>query len=80
MALLAGNAVSGALVLFAFGLGTLPNLLAISGLSGYVRHLSRRPVVRAVAGVLIIGFGMVGVARAVWLPETLAAHGFCVVF
>lgn len=80
MALLAGNAASGALVLFAFGLGTLPNLLVISGLSGYVRHVSRRPAVRTVAGVLIIGFGIVGVARAVWLPETLAAHGFCVVF
>jgi len=79
IALLAGNAASGALVLAAFGLGTLPNLLVISGLSGYVRHLSRRPVIRAVAGVLIIGFGVVGVARAVWLPETLAAHGFCVV-
>lgn len=80
MALLAGNAASGALVLFAFGLGTLPNLLVISGMSGYVRHMSRRPAVRSVAGALIIGFGIVGVARAVWLPETLAAHGFCVVF
>lgn len=79
IALLAGNAVSGSLVLLAFGLGTLPNLLVISGLSGYIRHLSRRPAVRVGAGLLIAGFGLVGVARAVWLPETLAAHGFCVV-
>lgn len=80
MALLAGNAPSGALVMGAFGLGTLPNLLVISGLSGYLRQLSRKPAVRWVSAVVVMGFGLLGVARAVWLPETLAQHGFCVVF
>lgn len=80
LALLAGNAVSGALVMGAFGLGTLPNLLVISGLSGYLRQLSRRPAVRVASGLLVIGFGVLGVARSIWLPDTLAHHGFCVVF
>jgi len=80
LALLAGNAPSGALVMAAFGLGTLPNLLVISGLSGHLRQLSRRPAVRMAAALVVIGFGALGVARAIWLPETLASHGFCVVF
>ena len=80
MALLAGNAPSGALVMAVFGLGTLPNLLVISGLSGYLRQWSRRPAVRTVAGLAVTAFGVVGVARALLLPETLAAHGFCLVF
>lgn len=80
LALLAGNAVSGALVMGAFGLGTLPNLLVISGLSGYLRQLSRKPAVRVASGLVVIGFGLLGVARSIWLPDTLAQHGFCVVF
>lgn len=80
MALLAGNAPSGALVMGAFGLGTLPNLLVISGLSGYLRQLSRKPVIRTASALVVIGFGVLGVARAIWLPGTLAQHGFCVVF
>ncbi len=41
LALLAGNAPSGALVMGAFGLGTLPNLLALSSFSGLLRAWSR---------------------------------------
>ncbi|WP_437340279.1 sulfite exporter TauE/SafE family protein [Cupriavidus pauculus] len=80
LALLAGNAASGALVMGAFGLGTLPNLLVMSGMSGYLRQWSRKRGVRVASAALVIGFGVLGVARAVWLPETLAQHGFCVVF
>ena len=80
LALLAGNAMSGALVMGAVGLGTLPNLLVISGLSGYLWQLSRRPAVRMASALVVIGFGGLGVARALWLPDTLAQHGFCVVF
>lgn len=80
LALLAGNTLSGALVMGVFGLGTLPNLLVISGLSGYLRQWSRRPLVRKAAALAVIGFGLLGVARAVLLPESLAAHGFCLVY
>ncbi len=57
LALLAGNAASGALVMGVFGLGTLPNLLVLSGLSGYLRTLSRRPGVRLGAGLAVMAFG-----------------------
>jgi sulfite exporter TauE/SafE len=80
LALLAGSAPSGALVMGVFGAGTLPNLLMLSGLSGHLRRLSRRPAFRLGAGATIAIFGALGVLRAVALPETLAAHGFCLVF
>lgn len=80
LALLAGNAGSGALVMGVFGLGTLPNLLVLSGLSGYLRLLSRRPGVRLGAGLAVMAFGGLGIARAVLLPHSLAGQGFCLVF
>jgi sulfite exporter TauE/SafE len=80
LALLAGSAPSGALVMGVFGVGTLPNLLMLSGLSGYLRRLSRRPAFRLGAGATIAIFGAAGVLRAAALPGTLAAHGFCLVF
>lgn len=79
VALLAGNAASGAIVMLVFGAGTLPNLLLMSGLAGWVRELSRRRWARAVAGTAIAAFGLWGLARALWLPEMLASHGFCLV-
>lgn len=79
LALLAGNAASGALVMMAFGLGTLPNLIVLSGLSGWLRQQARRPRARVVAGLVIAAFGAAGVARAILLPDVLAAHGFCLV-
>ncbi|QET01316.1 sulfite exporter TauE/SafE family protein [Cupriavidus pauculus] len=79
LALLAGNAASGALVMGAFGLGTLPNLLALSGFSGWLRRQARRPAVRTLAGLAVAGFGVAGIARAALLPEMLARHGFCLV-
>jgi len=80
LSLLAGNALSGGLLMGVFGLGTLPNLLMLSGLSGLLRQWSRRPWVRASAGVAVTAFGLAGLARAAVLPHTLAEHGFCVVF
>ncbi len=79
VALLAGNAASGAIVMLAFGAGTLPNLLMMSGLAGWLRRLSRRRWARGAAGAAIAAFGIWGVVCAAWLPETLNAHGFCVV-
>lgn len=79
VALLAGNAASGAVVMLAFGAGTLPNLLLMSGLAGWLRAFSRLPWARGLAGAAIAAFGVWGLVSAVWLPETLNAHGFCVV-
>lgn len=77
LALLAGSTASGALVMLAFGLGTLPNLLMLSSLSAGLRVLARRVWVRRGIGAAVALFGAAGLARAAMLPETLAAHGFC---
>lgn len=62
-ALLTASATEGAALLLAFGLGTLPNLLLI-GLTarGARRWLGHRGV-RIAAGLLVIGFGIAGLAR-----------------
>ena len=79
VALLAGNGPSGAVVMLAFGAGTLPNLLMMSGLAGWLRGLSRQRWARGAAGVAIAVFGIWGLVHAIWLPEMLNAHGFCLV-
>jgi sulfite exporter TauE/SafE len=65
-ALAAGSAKQGALLMLAFGLGTLPNLLLAGLLLVRLRHLVQNPLVRRVAGLLVAAFGvwgMVGVWR-----------------
>lgn len=59
-ALVSGGAGKGALLMFVFGLGTLPNLMLL-GLSGqWLAKASRNRIVRVVAGLMIIGFGLMG--------------------
>ena len=52
-----GGALSGALLMFCFGLGTLPGMLLV-GLTGTkIRDFLKEPALRTVAGVVIILFG-----------------------
>ncbi|NRR29410.1 sulfite exporter TauE/SafE family protein [Oxalobacteraceae bacterium] len=63
-ALMSGSAAAGAAVMLAFGLGTLPMLLGL-GLAGErLRRALRAPGVRLACGLLVLGFGMLGLARA----------------
>lgn len=62
-ALATGSAGHGALLMLAFGLGTLPNLLAMGLLAQRLQHLTRQPSVRLVAGLLVASFGVLGLAR-----------------
>jgi hypothetical protein len=71
LALTAGDPVGGAFVMFAFGLGTLPNLLALgAALSGFDRAGERgglgalRAWMRPLAGVALVVFGLSGLAHA----------------
>jgi hypothetical protein len=57
-ALGSGGAVDGALLMLAFGVGTLPNLLATGLLAGQFVRRMQQPRVRAAAGVLLILFGL----------------------
>jgi len=77
-ALLSGNAVDGAAIMAAFGLGTVPNLLlaglALRRLNGVTR---KRPV-RLAAGGLVLGFGVYGLANAATLTEHLRNGLLCI--
>ncbi|OMH38744.1 sulfite exporter TauE/SafE family protein [Motiliproteus sp. MSK22-1] len=58
-----GSAVSGAGVMLAFALGTLPNLIIMGMLAGVAAHLLQAPLTRKLAGLSIIAFGVVTLAR-----------------
>lgn len=64
-ALAAGSAGRGAALMLAFGLGTLPNLLAMGLFAARLKDFVRRPLVRRLAGVTVLGFGLWGLL-GVW--------------
>jgi sulfite exporter TauE/SafE len=70
-ALVSGSAWRGAVVMSAFGLGTLPNLLAAGLAADRLRRLLRAPQARLAAGLVVIVLGLVGLARIPGLPEQL---------
>lgn len=53
----AGGFVEGGLLMLSFGLGTLPNLLAMGLLAGRLRHWQHHARVRQLAGSLVMLFG-----------------------
>jgi len=62
-ALASGSALTGALYMLAFGLGTLPNLLLAGLLLTRFRRLSQQPALRRLAGGLVLAFGAIGLWR-----------------
>lgn len=63
--LTAGSASRGALLMLLFGLGTLPNLLLAGILFARLNEFVRRPVVRTLSGLLVLGFGLYGLLALV---------------
>ncbi|MBI4291077.1 MAG: sulfite exporter TauE/SafE family protein [Betaproteobacteria bacterium] len=78
LSLLAATPLRGALVMFAFGLGTLPNLLAAGLLAQRIRPALRRAWVRMLAGTLIVMLGLVGFARIPGLTESIQNGLACI--
>jgi sulfite exporter TauE/SafE len=64
-ALGAGSAGQGALLMLAFGLGTLPNLLLAGLLLARFRRFAQARVTRIVAGLLVLGYGIHGLYNIV---------------
>lgn len=63
-ALSAGGAVQGGLLMLAFGLGTLPNLLLMGAAAARLGQWLRRPALRWTAGGLLLAYGLLTLARA----------------
>lgn len=71
-ALLTSSATQGALVMLAFGLGTLPLLFSIGLLGNRLQARLQKPSVRTLAGALVLTFGLLGFYRA----ATGSSHGW----
>jgi hypothetical protein len=78
LALASGSAPGGAAVMAAFGLGTLPALLAAGFFAQRLLALRRAPWVRRAAGTVIITVALVGLARVPGLTEALRAGWNCI--
>lgn len=64
-ALASGSAAAGALLMLAFGLGTLPNLLLAGLLLARFRRFAQARATRIAAGLLVLGFGVYGLLNVV---------------
>ena len=78
LAFLSGDVLTGASLMCAFGLGTLPNLLLISKFSAALTQFSQYSWVRYFAVTLLFTAGGFGLYRAWVLPQALLQGGFCI--
>lgn len=72
-ALASGHAQSGAMIMLAFGLGTLPNLMIIGLFWERCRHWVQSPRVRLFAGLMVMAFGIYGLIKVGYV---FAVHGW----
>jgi uncharacterized protein len=76
LALFSGGAWQGAVVMFAFGLGTLPNLAATAFLVARTK-LFELTTLRFAAAALLLAFALAGIYQALYVPGALAKGPFC---
>jgi sulfite exporter TauE/SafE len=75
--LASGSASQGSLIMLAFGLGTLPNLLAIGLFWESIKRWAQSPGVRLAAGLLVAGFGVYGLIKVGYTFHTYGWAGSC---
>lgn len=73
-ALALGSWWQGAVLMLAFGAGTLPNMLGIGLFYERIERLRRAGAVRVLAGGAIAAFGVFGIIKA-WHPAAMAGGG-----
>ena len=64
LAATSGDAVESAMLMLAFGAGTLPMLLAMGGFAEKLQHFTRNRWTRYIAGVILIAFGAMILTKA----------------
>jgi sulfite exporter TauE/SafE len=79
VAMLSGSAADGALVMLAFGVGTLPNLLAAGWTLARSQRWFAATSVRISAAAIIAAFALAGLYRAWFIPDALGHGPFCLV-
>lgn len=78
MAMASGRPGQGALVMLAFGAGTLPSMLTAGFAADRIFHLRKHPLVRKGAGIAIIALAAFGLARVPYLHELLQRGWQCI--
>ena len=78
LALASGGAWQGATIMAAFGLGTLPTLVAAGFAAQKLDLLRRAPWIRQGAGAAIVALGIVGFVRVPHLREAILAGWACI--
>lgn len=73
MSLGSGSATNGALLMLSFGLGTLPNLLLFGLVAVGLKNFLRKPIVKYIAGLMVIGFG-IWLLWMAWMPMEVDPH------
>ena len=76
-ALLSGSAFKGAILMLAFGLGTLPNLMAAAALLQKSHSWFAGRTARMISGGAVMAFGVYGIARAVSLGGQIRGGLLC---
>lgn len=76
-AMASGTAQNGALVMFGFGLGTLPAMFAAGTAAIALRRLAQKQNVRLAAGAVVIALGLYGLSRIGSLSDFAALGSMC---
>ena len=79
IALFAGGAWEGAAVMLAFGIGTLPNMLAAAWVLARAPRALDKQSTRYLAASLLCGFAVLGIWRALFGPLAAGQGAFCFV-
>lgn len=77
LALFAGGAWQGGAVMLAFGIGTVPNLLAAGVLLDRGKRALDRRSLRYAAAAILTAFALVGIWRVFYAPGAMATGPFC---
>jgi sulfite exporter TauE/SafE len=64
-AIATGSAINGGLLMLAFGLGTLPTLLTMGMAAVRLKTVLQNIWVRRASGLLVLGFGLLGLLRLI---------------
>lgn len=67
----------GALIMAAFGLGTLPNVLAVAAWFGAITRTAKRPLVRRLMAAAVAAIGVLGLVKAAHPGALAAAANWC---
>jgi len=64
-AITTGSAIQGGLLMIAFGIGTLPTLIAMGMSAVKLKSLLQNNWIRKLSGLIVLGFGLAGIIRLI---------------